>query len=393
MRTVLALLLLIPVASAGDRDGAVARATRWNHPRGPASRSCMSWAKAPDSLGKVAWTYKASPPISAVPLTWDGVAYLQQGEEWVVIDTESGKKLASEKVGAVTGAAIDGGALYLRMGPRIVQWRRRGSALTRRWSAEVGAEASAPCLYEGELYLTAGGKLVRYRPGSDKPVWSAGSNAQGTPALFGEEIYVLEGSAIVARSRLDGKEVARLDTKLAGKDLLVAVNRTHVAVRADDQWLIARRSMKAGMLELTRPWKVPYVAEPLIYVRSTIGLSKKGEAFSLYAWRERTRKKKDSEPVKFIAKDERDLVKPESRPELLKGAGWPISLDDWFCTGLWCSNLNNNRIAWHLHERPERILLKDGVGFRPVPADDESLMIISKDATKIICVRPEVIGQ
>ncbi|MHC4448794.1 MAG: outer membrane protein assembly factor BamB family protein [Planctomycetota bacterium] len=393
MRIVLTLLFLMPTLRAGEHDGGSARATRWNHPRGPASRSCMSWAKAPQSLGPAAWTYKANPPISAVPLTWDGVAYLQQNDQLVAIDTQSGKRLASHKVGVAAGAAVEDGAVYLRLGARIVQWRRRGAAFSRRWSAEVGADASAPCLYDGELYLTTAGKLVRFRPGSDKPVWSVGTQAHGAPALYGEQIYALEGKAVVARSRLDGKEVARIDLGLSGKNGLVAVNVSHVVARIGTQWIIARRVMKDGKLELSRPWKVPYAAEPLVYRNSTIGRTSKENNFTLFGWKERTRKQKDGPDKKFIAKDNRELIKAKQRVDLIDGAGLPISLNDWFCTGLWCANLNANRIVWHLQERPDRVLLKEGVAFRPVPADDESLMVISKDAKKIICLRPEVIGQ
>ena len=143
MRIVLALALLVPLCRAGDRDGASARPARWNHPRGPASRSCMSDARAPESIGPIAWRFKAPKAIDAVPLTWDGIAYLRTGETLVALDVRTGKKLASQKVGVPKGMAVERGAVYLHLGERLVQWRRRNTVFTRRWSAVVGANAGA----------------------------------------------------------------------------------------------------------------------------------------------------------------------------------------------------------------------------------------------------------
>ena len=400
------LALLISVCPAGDRDGASAPATRWTHPRGPASRSCMSDARAPESLGAVLWRYKGRSPIDAVPLTWDGVAYLRHGDILVAIDTKTGKKLASQKVGVPTGVAIDGGAVYLRLGEKIVQWRRRNATFTRRWSAVVGADASAPCLYAGELYLTSGGSLVRLRPGTSSPAWKQGQGAFGAPALLGEHVYVLEQAggkvSVVARSRLDGREVTRLALGVSGTEGLVAVNRNHVCVRVGKQWVIARRVLKKGELVLSRPWQVPYTEEPLVYSRSTIGFTDKARTFMLFRWLETSPPKSKGKPKekaphanakKIIVKDSRALVNADDRKDLLRGAGMPIALGDRFCTGLWCANLNSNRIAWHLHERPDRVLLEQGVSFRPVPADNERLLLVSRDRKELICVQPEVIGE
>jgi hypothetical protein len=416
MRSTSALLLLVLTAYAGEGDGGSAAATRWTHPRGPASRSCMSDAKPLESLGDVVWRYKADPPIGAVPLTWDGIAYLRQGDRLVALDTDSGKPVASQSIPGAADAALDGGAVYLRMGPRIVQWWRRGTGFTRRWSAEVGEKAGAPCLFEGELYLTSAGRLVRLRPGRETPAWKAGEGAYGAPALLGEEVYALEGGSVVARSRLDGKEVARLDLGLSATDGLVAVNGAHVCARVGTQWVIARRVVTDGKLELSRPWQVPYTQEPLVYQRSTIGwaemertpgrahgdeekkdaLPVMNKTFMLFRWIEMQRREgkgPDAKVTEYIGKEDRNLVQPKSRPDLLEGTALPISLDGWFCTGMWCADLNANRINWHLRERADRPLLPSGVGLRPVPAEDGRLMLASRDGKELICMQPEVIGK
>jgi len=414
MRIPILLLFLAVAARGGERDADSASARRWSHPRGPASRSAMSDAEPLESLGATVWRYKADPPISAVPLTWDGVAYVRQGSRVVALDAENGRKLASQDVGDAGAAALDGGALYLRMGKRLVQWRRRGNGFVRRWSADVGESASAPCAYRGELYVTSRGKVVRLRPGRDTPAWQAGEGAYGAPALFGEEVYALEGGAVVARARLDGKEVARLALGLSGSDGLVAVNAMHVCARVGDRWVIARREAEGGKIRLTRPWPVPYTGEPLVYQRSTIGFAEKErtprkkkdeeadpkpvlqKSFMLFRWIEQQKKEgkgKDAKVTKFIGKEDRNLVQPEARPDLLEGAAWPIAMGGWFCTGTWCANLNANRIAWHLRERADRKLLEGGVGLRPVPADDERLLLVSKDGRELVCLKPEVIGE
>jgi len=430
-----ALLFLVLVAHAGEADGGSAAPRRWTHPRGPASRSCMSHARAPESLGEPAWTYKAKAPVRHVPLTWDGIVYVREGERLVALDAESGRILASTDLPGAGAAAVDADAYYVRMGPRLVQWRRRDKGFTRRWSAVVGDDASAPCVHDGELYLTAGGQLVRLRPGLEKPAWKAGTDAYGAPALYGEEVYALEGGAVVARARLDGREVARLDLGAAGKQGFVAVNRNHVCARVDDRWVIARREAADGKVTISRAWTVPYREEPLLYPASTIGLAEKerpvpappplgkdefvkemkrrkeirdGKAeapkpqvklyrtYMLFRWLENehtTGKGAEKKTETRIDQQDVNMVDPDDHPELFGTTGLPVALDDWFCTGLWCVDLNANEIVWHLHERPDRPILKDGVSLRPVPVDDDRLLVVSKDGTRIVCLKPEVIGK
>ncbi|MEM8883972.1 MAG: hypothetical protein AAGD14_07890, partial [Planctomycetota bacterium] len=316
--------------------------------------------------------------------------WVQVGEQLFVLDGETGKKLASEKVGTVRGAALDDGAAFLHLGNRLVQWRRRGSGLVRRWSTELKPDASAPCIFRGELYLTQGGQLFRLRPGSDKPAWSKGSNALGAPALYGNEIYSIETSgdkaSLVARARLDGREVARVQLGAGAKDGLVAVNNDLACVRVGDRWVLVRRTVEDGKLALSRPWEVPFTEEPMLYPRSAMGFVDKERTFMLYRYHSPPKSK-------GVKNNKRPLVNADDRKDLLRGAAMPIALGEWFCPGLWCGNLNANRILWHLHERPERKLLEKGVSLRPVPVENDRLMVVSRDKKKILCLQPEVIGQ
>ncbi|MHC4954246.1 MAG: outer membrane protein assembly factor BamB family protein [Planctomycetota bacterium] len=384
MRTFLILALCAGSAAAGDTDGGNAEPRRWTHARGPASRSCVSQAKPVSSLGATAWTYKAKAPIAATPLTWDGTGFLLEGETVVAIDLESGKRLASQRVGTAGSLTLGDGAVFVREADQIVQWRRHQSGFRRRWSKKVGADASAPCVHEGEIYLTSEGKLLRLRVGQDKPAWSQGTKCFGAPALYGEEIYALElvdgnKAALVARARLDGSERARVVLGEGAKDGIVALNFAQACVRLGDRWVMVRRTAKDGALKLEKPWKVRLTEAPLVYRRAVIGVGGKAGALMLYRYTD----KKDIQ---------RPMISPKNRADLLKGAGWPISMQTVFCNGLWAADINANRIRWHLHERPDRPLLKDGVAFRPVPATDERLLIVSHDRKSVICIAPEVIG-
>lgn len=383
MRTLFLLGLFAASVLAGERDGGSARAQRWTHDRGAASHSCISSAKPMESLGNVQWTYRARGTIASAPLTWDGIAYLREGDQLVAVDLETGKRRAQQKIGLVSSAAIGEGAVFVREGANLVQWRRHNAGFRRRWSVELTAGASAPCIHETELYLTSGGKLLRLRIGQKNPAWSQGTDSFGTPALYGEEIYSIEKSgdkvALVARSRLDGSERARIDWVGGAGEGSVAVNRDQAAVRIGDKWTLVQRKVADGKLTLKTVWDVPLKAEPLLYTSAAIGYGGPKNSLMLFRY---TAKRNLSRP----------LVTPGARKDLLEGAANPISMQDVFCTGLWMANLNANLIRWHLHERPERKLLPKGPAFRAVPAGDKELLLVSKDRKSMICVGPEVIG-
>ena len=383
MRTLLAIACLSILVHAGEFDGATADTRRWAHPRGPASRSCVSAARAPESLGDPRWTMKLHSELNFAPLTWDGIGYVLLGDVLVGVNLDTGKRIAGKKVGDVQAAALGNGAVFLRVGPKLVQWRRARTSFRRQWIVEVGADASAPCIHEGEIYLTAQGKTVRLRPGRDKPAWKEGDGAFGAPALYGEHVYSLEQSGekafLVARARLDGREAIRVGVGRGGKTGLVAVNRLNVCVRIGERWILLSRESKNGKLSIRGPWEVPYTQAPLVYSRSTIGFAQKMHTYVRF----RKRKGKNEQRV---------MVNPKTREDLLLGTGAPIALGEHFCTGLWCANLNSNRIIWHLHERSSKPLLKQGVAFHPVPAGDDRLLLVARNKKSIVCIQPEVIG-
>jgi len=388
MRILSLLGLLSAIVLAGGADGGNAPAQRWTHDRGPAGQTCVSQAEPMETLGNVLWTYRAQGTIAAAPLTWDGVAYLREGQRLIALDLETGKRRASQDIGNVTSAALGDGAVFVRQGANLIQWRRHKKTFRKRWSVALTDGASAPCIYAGELYVTSGGKLVRLRAGQKKPAWEQGTGAFGSPALHGEEVYSLERSgtkvALVARARLDGSEVARIEweggaTTGGTGDGSVAVNRDQAAVNVGDKWFLIHRKHAGGKLTLKDPWPVPLKDEPLLYTSAVIGYGGKKNSLMLFRY---TGKKNLSRP----------LVTPAARPDLLKGAALPISMQNVMCTGLWMANLNANLIRWHLHERPERKLMTNGVAFRPVPATDERLLLVDQDKKQLVCVAPEVIG-
>jgi len=384
MRIPLFLAILAAVGFAGELDGRSAHPRRWAHTRGPASGSCVSQAEPLESLGEVIWTFRAKGTIDATPLTWDGLGYLRVGDELIAIDLETGKRRASQKIGAMRAAALGDGAVFIRQGAALQQWRRHNTSFRRRWTIDLSAAASAPCIYEGEVYVTSEGKLLRLRVGQSEPAWSQGSTCFGTPALMGDEVYALEKAggktiALVARARLDGSERARIEWDGGAGEGHVALNRDQVAVRIGGRWTLVRRKFKDGSITLDSPWNVPLKQTPLLYTSAAIGIG--GEHGALMLFRH-TKKGKHMRP----------LVTPGTRKDLFKGIGEPISMQDVMCTGLWMENLNANVIRWHLHERPKRKLLPAGVAYRPVPATDERLMLVAKDKKSVICVAPEVIG-
>ncbi|MHC4973370.1 MAG: hypothetical protein ACYTG3_13665 [Planctomycetota bacterium] len=386
---VLGLALLAALAWAGEPDASRAAAERWTHPRGSAAGNARSFARAPDSYGGTIWSYKASKTILAPPLTWDGAAFILDGKTLAALDVENGRVLARTGVSTETPGkiAVFDRDFFCLEANRIVQYRLRGRGLTRGWTFEVGAGASAPAIVAGEIYLTAPGGLLRLRAGARKPAWQVAGDYVGDPAAYGDYVYAMRRDGgrleLVLHARSDGQQAKLVDLAGApsGRGGRVVVTETMLGARipgSPSTWAIVqcKRDGK-GPPELTYSRNQTLGCEPSTGRTVFLALARKPPTWCYV-----------SSKRKLMP-----LFNLKARPKLAMSGVPPISLN-WptICFGTWAGNIHSMRILWRLDERPEIKALKDGVRFHAVPARHERLLLVARDGRSLHAIGPEEIG-
>ena len=375
----LAILLLATLAAASDTDGGHAPPRRWNHPRGPASGSARSLAEAPRTFGGVLWTYRARKTILAPPVTWDGVAYFVDGETLVAVDTETGKLQGRIKVAAKSPRpACWDGSVFLREGTRLVQYRHQGRKLVRRWFFDGGEGAGYPRVLDGEIYLPTEKGLLRLRAGSKKPAWTAKGSYRGEPAIFKDHVYALRDSGdklqLVMHRRTDGAPVAECDVGSAdrvGGRVMVTDGLAAVLLPPHDKRIWALVKDDGKTLKFAKRLKL--LTQPMGGREMLLALTDKG------VW------------TVLRLKKSFPLVGKAARPDLVVGAPSCVFLNRIVCFGTWASNINANRILWHLSERPDTRVFANGLHFGAVPAGHQRLLVVPRGAKALCAIGPEII--
>lgn len=382
----LALILAFAGATtADDRDGGHAAPRRWTHPDGPASGSYRSQAAAPEDFGGLHWTYKARKTLLAPPVVWDDAVFVVDGDtkdvQVVALDAEDGAVLAREKVrpGPTPGLAVHARSVFLREEDKLVQYRLRRGKFERRWEFEVGADASAPRILAGEIYVATPEGLVRLRAGLPEPLWTAGGAWAGTPAVFRGHVYGLKRAApgrleLVAIARGDGKPAASLEFE-AGDGARVAVAETVAAAKLlGRRWALFERKEEKDELSLTFQRREELAFDPLLGSSILIALREKPPLWHF---------------LRFVAKHPANPI-GRGREDLVDGAAACISLGGpVICFGAWCADVNSNEILWNLNGTKE---FPDGVRFNAVPADNRRVLLVPKDGKRLHLIVPEEIG-
>ena len=372
-------LLLATVASHANPWEAPPR--RWAHERGSACMSGISSAASPEGLESWIWTYRAKSGIATTPLVWDDVCFVFDGDDAVALSVRNGKVIARTRTKRAKGTrpALHARALFVIEGTSLVQYRIEGDKLVSRWSIEVGKGASSPAIHDGEIYLTAGGKLHRLRAAVTKPLWSVGGGWTGNVAVYGKHVYALRnGGGVVklsALDRKDGSESTGIDAG-TGTPKGVALSSKNVAVDlGGGKWSLITRTSKKGEVTLTAGRELKLAGVPLVGSRAFLARapSKKGDTWSILRATKRGARS--------------NLVSNEERPDLFAGTAVPVGLDGGsIAFGPWCYDININRILWNVREAlsvggetPGRDAFARGTKFGTVPAGHRRVVLVSAD--------------
>jgi len=382
-------------ASAGAEEGDAARAApeRWNHPRGPASRSGRSLAAAPGDLGPTLWMLKARQRFLGPPLTWDGLVFVLDGDarkaRALVLDGQDGSVIASAEVegpGEGRGALLDRSWFLVEGGATLVELRLDQGRLERAWTWAAGAGAGAPCAFDNELYLASATGLHRLRPGRSKAVWSGAGAYLGDASLFGDHVYAVRraGSGaleLVAHARVDGAQVASVEVAAkapSDADVRVVVSGGIAAVHLDgSRWVMFKRSHEFGKVTLEARREELLVTAPLAGDDSLLGLDEDGSWVIL----------------RFSNRPKVPFVKRADRPELVDGAAAPTVLDGTLVFGTWASKVNDNRLWWHLAWRPDGREFAAGVGCATVPLAGGKILAVTKDGRTLRAIGADPMGE
>jgi len=390
MKALLVALLLAGPAIASETDGGHAPAERWTHPRGPASGSARTTARPPRSFGKIRWTLPAKAGFLAPPVTWDGVAFLVDGKaknktaQLLAIDTDNGKLLARTTItsaGWPRPAVHRRSVFLLEAGQRLVEYTYKGKTLRRGWEFDGGAGASPARILNGEIYFPTRDGLLRLRPGSKKPVWTAKGRFLGAPAVFRDHVYAVTEAdgkfGLAALRRSDGGLAASCLIGPLEKPALirVVVGDNIAAVRlAKTKWAIIELDPKKPALKLNRTETM--FRQP-IAGRMLLSLNKAGWCIF------RTKGKRTTHC----------FVQRKDRPDLVAGTASPIVLAGHrICFGTWLGDLQTNKIFWHLNERPDRTTFAKGLFWAAVPAGHERLLVVPAGGKALHCIESEEIG-
>jgi hypothetical protein len=390
---VLGLVLLAALGRAAEPDASRAAVERWTHPHGSAAGNGRSFARAPDSFGGTVWSFKAQKTILAPPLTWDGAAFVLDGGTLAALDVEDGRVLARTPVniGQPRKTAVYDRDFFCLEERRIVQYRLRGRKLTRGWSFEVGAEASAPAVVLGEIYLTTKGGLLRLRAGARKPAWRIAGDYVGDPAAYGDHVYALERSGgkleLVLHARTDGQVITSvgLGSAPSGRGGRVVVTETMLGAQipgSKGTWAILEsKPAEKGPPQLSFHHNETLHCQPSTGRSTFLALAHNPPTWCFVTL--------SKNPKRRLI----PLVNLKRHPKLVKDRVAPISLN-WptVCLGSWAGNIHSMRILWRFDERPEIKALRDGVRFHAVPARHALLLVVAKDGQSLHAIGPEEIG-
>jgi hypothetical protein len=197
---VVATLLAALAAAEPEPDAAVAAPARWVEPRGCASGSFRSRALPVVTEVEEAWKLEFE-AIDAPPVHWDGIGYVvaRAGGKahLVAFDLATGRERARVALrGFMTGSPLLVWDHLVMLQPdheQITGYRLMGRKLEIAWifRGKDGGRPRVPVVHDNEIYCFLGLDLVRLRPGSVLPAWTA-TVPPGTqrPAIYGPFVFL-----------------------------------------------------------------------------------------------------------------------------------------------------------------------------------------------------------
>jgi len=200
----LGCLYAAAVALGAEPDGAVAEPARWTGPNGPASHSRGSRAMPVVRDVVEAWAAKLPGPAMAPLVHWDGKGYVlcdgKRNPVLCAIALKDGRVLGTKQLPKAPHGDIHvwGGRVFLRRHEhQISAFRHVGKTFLETWKYSSGKEKTdeftpgGMVVHDNEVYVVSHGSLLRVAPGAGRPVWAAFHKCRGTPAVYGNFVFVL----------------------------------------------------------------------------------------------------------------------------------------------------------------------------------------------------------
>lgn len=361
---------LFAAFASAEPDGAVAEPARWTGPNGPPSNSRRSRALPVTRDVVAAWSVALPGEAVAPPVTWDGTAYVlcaaREGAELVAVDVAKGVLVAKKILPAAPRAPIHvwGGVVYVRSSAgQISGMRPVGSSFIEKWKL-ASPESPSMTVFEGEMYLAAGGALVRASPGLKDPLWSVPGTFHGPPAIYGDSVLAIEIDRhgignLVSHDRRTGRMVAKTEIgmpALAGQQAApidITAGADHLLVRPP--WPIRLERGTASdvfvsygfegnlLLNLEARSVMNFRVKAAVYKGGLIGCESEEE---WHWWRG---------PTGQV------IAHRKNAPDLFKELVAPTVVGNVVYFGTWAADVDTSEILWRLPVRSVR--------FGIVPAD------------------------
>lgn len=222
-RSLLPILLLLAsrVASQSTlpEDGAMAPANRWPMRDGCAARTASSVAGGIEGEAGVAWKWTTKGELEGEPVVWDDIVVLVDilgpKERFLhIVNLKDGKTLTKRRfaVEVPLEPTIVGKTVWVRLGNESIQALTVGrDTLTPRWTwtSPKKTIASPPLVFDNEIYVLDGRAIVRLKEGATTPIWTKDGGFGGRLSLRGKNVYALtyamNRTTVVALDRATGK--------------------------------------------------------------------------------------------------------------------------------------------------------------------------------------------
>ncbi len=214
------LACFVALASGDDQDGALAPADAWVTHGGSPARNRASATRALFVEPHLGWTFEAPGPIEGDPLVWGGRAFVayrtKKGRGLAVLDLRDGstlERLTFASAEAPLAPCVWGDLLLVR-DDELRAYRVGTRGLSRLWTRTADAAHGPPLLVRDEIYVVDGDALLRLRAADGSTLWRTEGLFHGRPSLRGERVYVPgragDRIAIDTFERASGKHVGHL---------------------------------------------------------------------------------------------------------------------------------------------------------------------------------------
>jgi len=375
------LLLLAAVAGA-EPDGAIAPASRWTGPHGPASNSRRSGALPVARDVVEAWATELPGESASPPVTWDGRLYLlckaRRGHVLCLFDLATGELEAKTHLRDAPGGAVHawGRSVFVRSSETVVAaYRKAGSSLVEGWKYDADGPVDFRVL-ENEVYARIGRSVARLSPGVSEPIWKSHVDAVGPVAVYGEHVFCM-----TEEPRRNTVKLVALRRDDGGTETTRTIAWTKGAPRTDPALMIAGEQILIGG---TSPFATDSGGETHAFVnfsyrggRPFIGDCNGLSSFGTWpaACRDGVLTMENGrEWMWWREKGGFVLAKSAWTPDLFKDKVAPTVLGDVAYFGTWAADIVTGEVLWRLPVGRVR--------HPPVPADKLFVVVDEKSTLR-----------